>query len=129
MLDRTKCELIGDKMKTKYVPVRMDKKMQTALDIMQEELGVSSRSEVVRQAVHDYLSSNRPHIRKQLVEEFINMRRAFANAGNNLNQVAARLNMKHPVSTPEVKKAQENLLQTFGEMVRFYRRIEDNLRG
>lgn len=114
-------------MKDRYVPVRMDEEMEGALEMAKQTLAVRSRSDVVRQAVHDYLSSNRPLIRKQLAEEFKKIRREFSSVGNNLNQVAFHLNGNHPVTTESVQSTQEDLQKVFAQMIRFYRRIENEL--
>ena len=56
------------------------------------------------------------------------MRRAFVSVGNNLNQVAYRLNDGQLVSTPEIKKIQEELQRAFRELYFYYRRLEGELR-
>jgi hypothetical protein len=115
-------------MKTRYIPVRMDEEMEKELDAMKQALGVRSRSEVVRLAVKNFATSTRPFIRKELVEELNQMRRAFTNAGNNLNQVAIKLNTNRQVRSEEVLSGQEELKRSFGELVRFFWRVEDELR-
>ncbi|MGL1861436.1 MAG: hypothetical protein OCC46_02805 [Pseudodesulfovibrio sp.] len=94
-----------------------------------DEHGIKKRSPFIRESVFAYMNSDKPQMRREMLDEFKEMRRAFANAGNNLNQVAAHLNMKRPVSTEQVLESHRDLQRSFGEMVRFYRRIEDVLRG
>lgn len=93
-----------------------------------DEKGIK-RSPFVREAVFAYMNSDKPQIRREMLNEFKKTRREFANAGNNINQVAYRLNAGHPIAAKDVIETQETLQRTFSEMVRFYRRVEDELRG
>jgi len=93
-----------------------------------DEHEIKKRSPFIREAVFAYINSDKPQMRREMLDEFKKMRREFSNAGNNLNQVAGHLNMKHPVTTPQVEEAHLKLKETFDELVHFYRRIEDGLR-
>ncbi len=94
-----------------------------------QKMGITKRSPFLREAIFAYIHSDKPGLKREMLEEFKQTRREFTNAGNNINQVAYKLNAGHPISSEEIRSAQEELQRTFGQMVRFYIRIERNLLG
>lgn len=92
------------------------------------ENGIKKRSPFLREAVFAYMNSDKPQLTREMLDEFKKTRRAFANAGNNLNQVAYVLNSDHPITTERIKDAHDELQRSFAELFHFYRRIEDELR-
>jgi len=111
------------------ITFQVEPEQQDELKAYLEAHGIKKRSPFLREAVFAYIHSDKPDLTRKKLAEFAQMRKDFANVGNNLNQMAYRLNAGHPVSTPQVEAVQEELRQTFAQLVHFYRRIEDELRG
>ena len=92
------------------------------------ERGIKKRSPFLREAVFAYIHSDKPELTRAKLNELKATRRELANVGNNLNQVAYKLNAGFPVSNEEIKSTQEELQRFFAQMVRVYRRLEHELR-
>jgi Arc/MetJ-type ribon-helix-helix transcriptional regulator len=115
-------------MKAKMVPVRMDEDLLTALDAKVQEVGAQWRSEMIREAMEDYLAGDKAEKRRKYLTELSAWRKELHNEGANLNQLAYKLNANHPVSTEQILATLESLKQLFGVMVRNFRTVEDDFR-
>ena len=113
--------------KTRMLSFRVQESEEQAINDYLEDHGIK-RSPFIRDAVFAYINSDKPQLRRDMLAEFKDMRREFTNAGNNINQVAYRLNAGHPVSTDQLRQAQEDLQQAFAQVVFFFKRIQDELR-
>lgn len=107
---------------------QVEPEQERAINDYLDAHGITKRSPFLREAVFAYMNSDKPQLRREMLDEFKKMRRALTNAGNNINQVAYHLNADHPVSTAQVKDTQEDLQRTFAQMARAFRGIEDELR-
>lgn len=114
--------------KSRMLSFRVEKSDEETINNYLNEHGIKMRSPFIREALFDYMNSDKPQLRRVMLDEFSKLRRELTNVGNNLNQVAYHLNSNHPVSTTQLTEAQECLQGQFAQMVRFYRRIEDDLR-
>nr|WP_287412313.1 ribbon-helix-helix domain-containing protein [Pseudodesulfovibrio sp.] len=115
-------------MKPKYVPVRMDEELLAALDAKVKEVGARWRSELIREALEDYLAGDKAQKRRKYLTELSAWRKELHNEGVNLNQIAYKLNADHPLSTEKIMDTQESLRQLFSIMVRNFRSVEDDFR-
>lgn len=110
------------------ITFQVDPEQQEELNAFLEARGIKKRSPFLREAVFAYIHSDKPDLTRAKLAEFKQTRKEFTNVGNNLNQIAYKLNAGHPVSTEEIRSAQAELQRTFGQMVRFYERVENELR-
>lgn len=111
-------------MKSERIIFRVTTEERGALDTYLEERGYR-KSAFIREAVFDYMSTDKPEVRRALLDELRKMNQSLSNAGNNLNQLAYRLNSGHPVSTPQVVAVQEDLIDLFAAMADYFARVED----
>lgn len=113
-------------MKSERIIFRITTEERNQLDTYLEERGYR-KSAFIREAVFDYMSTDKPEVRRALLDELKKMNLELRNAGNNLNQLAYRLNSGHPVSTPQVVAVQEDLIDLFAAMADYFRRMKREL--
>ena len=110
-------------MKLNRVTVRLDEEMLLGLEKRKKELKARGLSELVREAVEEYLKSDQPQLSRELIDEFNGWRKEFHGVGSNLNQVSYRMNSGHPLSSQQVLETLEELSSSFKALAVDFKKV------
>lgn len=114
-------------MKRKIVPVRMDEELLVRLDARKKELGASGRSELVREAVRQFVRSGQPALNRQMVSEFKAWRTVFHGVGLNLNQLTVHMHSNYPMPVTQALEVLNKLNTAFKGMADNLKRMRNDL--
>ena len=114
-------------MKSNHVPVRMDNEMLAQLDERVENMNLCGRSELIREAIELLLKSNQPELTRELIDDFALWRKELHRVGTNLNQVAYKMNVEHPLSSDQIHLTLDELKVAFKTLATNMKRLRHDL--
>ena len=90
-------------MKDSYIRLRVDSQTKRQLEQLAARHSLSV-SELLRRGGLAYGRGRDPEIERQILEELVRIREAVGRAGNNLNQIAKKMNRGAKVPAPYMEK-------------------------